>query len=407
MPALEYFMGTTSSTSALFKGTSTYSTDFSNVISRAVAIASLPIQQLTNNQTNLTSQSDELTKLDTKFTALQAAVQKIGSALGGSAFQTSVSADNVLGVTVADGAREGNYSVKVTNIGAFESSMSSQNWSVAKDPSGKPTTFTLVVGNQNYSITPADNSAKSVVNAINANYGNLVQATTVNVAPGDTRISLKSVALGQTNLDILKVPSGVTPAGVQQGAPEGYAMSRTSASWDSSGSPATYTLTIGGDRHDLAMTTGNSASEVASAINAAYGDKVRASVVDLGTSTAHDLRICLQSTVAGPMNGSMTLDLQKAGGASIQTQQTAATSRTASTWNATADAAGSRSTYNLVIGSTNAAIPATTYAFTPKDRRHQLPVWRAGNGVGSRPSDRRKPGLPHFAPKQDRERVHL
>ena len=97
---------------------------------------------------------------------------------------------------MADGAREGNYSVKVTNIGAFESSMSSQNWSVAKDPSGKPTTFTLVVGNQNYSITPADNSAKSVVNAINANYGNLVQATTVNVSPTDTRISLQSAALG-------------------------------------------------------------------------------------------------------------------------------------------------------------------------------------------------------------------
>ena len=85
MPALEYFMGTT--TSALFKGTSSYSSDFANVISRAVAIASLPITQLTNDKADLSSQSDELTKLDTKFTALQSAIQNIGSAMGGSAFQ--------------------------------------------------------------------------------------------------------------------------------------------------------------------------------------------------------------------------------------------------------------------------------------------------------------------------------
>jgi flagellar hook-associated protein 2 len=359
MPALEYFMGTTS-TSALFKGTSTYSTDFANVISRAVAIASLPVQQLTNDKTTLTSQSDELTKLDTTFTALQTAVQKIGSALGGSAFQTSVSTDNVVDVSVADGAREGNYSMNVTNIGAYESSMSTQNWSVAQDAPGKATTFTLVVGNRNYSITPADNSAKSVADAINASYGNLVQATTVNVSPGDTRISLKSVGLGQTSLDILKIPASPTPTSLQQQAAAGYAISQSTASWDSSGSPATYTLVIGGTQHDIAMTTGNSAAEVVSAINAAYGGQVRASVVDLGTSTSPDLRISLQSTTAGPMSGFMTLDLKKAAGASLQTQQIAATNRTTSAWNATADPAGTRGTYNLVVG-------ATKLAFTPAD----------------------------------------
>lgn len=191
-------MGTVSS--SVFKGASAFSTDFANVINRAVAIASLPIQVLTTNKATLTTQSDELTKLDTKFGLLQSAVQNIAAALGGSAFQASVSRENVVDVTVADGAREGNYSMSVTSIGAYETSMSTANWSVAKDPSGKLTTFTLVVGNQNYSVTPADNSPQSVVDAINLNYGNLVQATTVNVAPGDTRISLKGAALGQTSL---------------------------------------------------------------------------------------------------------------------------------------------------------------------------------------------------------------
>ncbi len=350
-------MGTTSS--AVFKGASAFSSDFSNVISRAVAIAGLPIQVLTKDKANLTSQSDEITKLDTKFSLLQSAVQKIGTALGGSAFQTSVSRPNVVDVNVADGAREGYYSMSVTSIGAYETSMSTANWNVAQAPPGTPTTFKLVVGNQNYSITPADNSAQSVVDAINSNYGNLVQATTVNVAPGDTRISLKGAALGQTNLDFLQVPASATPTNLQQQAAAGYAISQTTTSWDSSGSPATYTLAIGGVQYDITPAS-NSADDVVSAINAAYGGQVRGSVVDLGTGSSHDYRVSLQSTTAGPMNGSMTLDVKQAGGAFLQTHQTAATSRTAAAWSATADAAGSRSTYTLVAGSTK-------YSFTPAD----------------------------------------
>ena len=351
-------MATTSSTNALFMGTSTYSADFANVIGRAVAIATLPVTQLTNAKTNLTDQSDELTKLDAKFTALQTAVQQIGTALGGSSFQTDVSSPNVVDVSVADGAQEGYYTMNVTSIGAYESSMSTANWNVP-EVARQPATFTLVVGNQNYSVTGADNSAQSVADAINANYGNLVQATTVNVAPNDTRISLKSAALGQTSLDILNISPNATPTSLQQQVSPGYAISQTTASWDASGSPATYTLTIGGDQHDITPAS-NSAADVVTAINAAYGDQVRASVADLGTGGTHDYRISLQSTTAGPMNGSMVLDLKQAGGTSLQTQQTTATSRTSAAWSATADPAGSRSTYTLVAG-------AGKYTFTPAD----------------------------------------
>ena len=352
-------MGTTSTTPTYFTGTSAYSTDFNNVVSRAVAIADLPITQLTNNQTALTNQSDELTKLDTKFAALQAAVAAIGTALGGSSFQTSVSSDNVVDVSLADGAQEGYYTMNVTSIGAYESSMSAANWNVP-ETNGQPTTFTLVVGNQNYSVTGADNSAQSVADAINASYGNLVQATTVNVAPGDTRISLQSATLGQTNLDLLNIPTGPTPTSLQQPAAAGYAVSQTAATWDASGSTAaTYVLTIGGSQYNISPAS-NSAADVASAINTAYGGQVRAAVVNLGTSTSPDNRISLESTTDGPMNGSTTLDLQRTGSASLQTQQIPVTSLSAASWDATADAAGSRSTYNLVIGS-------STYSFTPAD----------------------------------------
>src|SRR4051794_25120872 len=111
------------SSSAIFKGSSAYSSDFANLITRAVSIASLPMQQLTIQKTNLTRQSDELTKLDTKFGLLQTAIQKVGTALGGAAYQTEVSADKVVDVSVADGAQEGVYSINVSNIGAYGASL--------------------------------------------------------------------------------------------------------------------------------------------------------------------------------------------------------------------------------------------------------------------------------------------
>src|SRR5208283_2953424 len=101
MPAQEFLMGTTSTAPTYFTGTSAYSTDFNNVVARAVAIAQLPITQLTTEQTALTNQSTELSTLDTKFTALQTAIQAIGTAIGGSSFQTSVSSPNVVNVNVA------------------------------------------------------------------------------------------------------------------------------------------------------------------------------------------------------------------------------------------------------------------------------------------------------------------
>ena len=66
---------------------------------------------------------------------------------------------------------------------------------------------------------------------------------------------------------------------------------------------------MGGNQLNITPAT-NSAADVVTAINSAYGGQVRASVVDLGTGNNHDYRIAMQSTTAGPINGSMTLDLQ-------------------------------------------------------------------------------------------------
>ena len=194
---------TTSGT--MFTGTSQYSQDFQNVITRAVAIASLPITLLTNQQTTLTNQSTALTKLGTDFTALQTAVQGIQSALDGSSYQTTISSPTVCSATVADGAQQGNYSISVTSPGAYQSSLTTTTWA----STGGAASYTLVVGGSDYTVSATDDSAATVAAAINTQYGNLVDASAVNVGTSTTpdyRISLQSATLGPVSVDLQLTP---------------------------------------------------------------------------------------------------------------------------------------------------------------------------------------------------------
>ena len=194
-----------SNTSGIFTGTSAYSQDFQNVISRAVAIASMPITLLTDQQTTLSNQSNELTTIDTDFNSLQTAIQGISDAMSGSSYQTTVSDPTSVSASVSDGVQEGVYSIQVDDVGSYATSLSTSTWDSTADPSGNPSTYSLMVNGQSYSFTPTDNSAATVASAINSQYGNMVNATVVNVgttATPDDRISLQSTSLSPTTLDI-------------------------------------------------------------------------------------------------------------------------------------------------------------------------------------------------------------
>jgi len=314
-----------SNPSSIFTGTSTYSQDFQNVINRAVAIAALPINLLTGQQTALGNQSTELQTLNNKFNTLQAAVQSIQDAMGGSNMQTTNSSPAVADVTLGTGATEGVYSLDVVDPGAYATSLSSQTWNSAAGPSGKATTYNLVVNGQTHSITPTDNSAATVASTINAQFGNLVNATAVNIgtaASPDTRISLQSATLGPMTLD-LQAPAQTGLQAQKAPATGGFAVSQTNWSWDPTAGPngnaVTYTLTVGNSTQ-LFSVTDNSATSVAQAINGLAGNPVQATVVDLGSGTNHDYRIQLQSNTAGTMK----LDLSRSTPFTLQTQSQAA-----------------------------------------------------------------------------------
>ena len=193
---------TTSSSAATFNGTSTYASEFQSEITREVEIASLPITQLQTDQATLNSQSTALGTLDADFTNLQTAIQGIDTAVSGSSFDASVSDPSALTATVSDGATEGNYTVQIDSVGAYATSLTSSTWN---DAAGAAQTYQLMVGGQTYNITPSDNSASSVVSAINSQEGNLVQATLVNVGSSsspDYRIALQDQLLEDNPVDL-------------------------------------------------------------------------------------------------------------------------------------------------------------------------------------------------------------
>jgi len=108
-------------------------------------------------------------------------------------------------VSVSDGVAEGVYAIDVVNVGSYATSLSTNTWDSTADPSGNPSTYSLMVNGQSYSFTPANNSAATVASTINSQYGSMVNATVVNVgsaASPDDRISLQSTSLSPTTLDI-------------------------------------------------------------------------------------------------------------------------------------------------------------------------------------------------------------
>jgi flagellar capping protein FliD len=186
----------------MFNGTSRYAQDFANVISRATAIASLPIKLMSNDKDALSTQAGDLSRLNDSFSALQTAIGSVQDALGGASFQAAVSDDSKISASVGDGAVEGVYSIEVIDPGSYASSQTPSAW--VNDTATH--TYQLSLGGVSHDIHPANNSAAGVAQAINDAYGDQVHAAVVNVGSTDIpdyRISLQATSLGNVAPNIL------------------------------------------------------------------------------------------------------------------------------------------------------------------------------------------------------------
>lgn len=195
-----------SSSTITFNGSSTYASSFQQVIQRAVGIASLPMQILQGDVTELTSKQQATSSLGSSFQLLQTALSSLGTASSGTP-SASVSGGGVT-ATASSGALPGTYSIQVDDVGSSTVSLSKDSLTTVTDPStGNISTaagFTLTVNGVAHTLTPSSGSLSSLVTAINgANDG--VQATIVNVGTNtspDYRLSLTSTNLGADTIQL-------------------------------------------------------------------------------------------------------------------------------------------------------------------------------------------------------------
>lgn len=202
-------MGSVSSNSAAtFVGNSSFSSDFQQVIARAVGIASLPLQALQNQQNSLNNQQTALQSLSSKFQALQTAVDGLNNTVGAGSFSANVSSSTVATAFTASGVTAGSYSLNVTSIGSHTNTMSINGLTTVTDPSSgnidSTTAYTLSIDGTDYQISPSGSSLNALVSAINTSSAN-VQATVVNVGGSsspDYRLSVQGTKYANNNIQL-------------------------------------------------------------------------------------------------------------------------------------------------------------------------------------------------------------
>ena len=200
-------MGTTPAT---FNGSSSYAADLQQTITHAVAIASIPLNQLNSNVTALQSQSTELGYLQNGFNLIQSALQGLTTAATGGGLSATVG-DNTIAtanLNTSAAVTAGTYALNVISTGSPTTSVSNASLPAVSDPSASSistsTSYTLSVGGSNFTITPTTNSLNALAQAINSS-GAGVSATVLNLgspsAP-DYHLSLQSAALGNVPIQL-------------------------------------------------------------------------------------------------------------------------------------------------------------------------------------------------------------
>jgi flagellar hook-associated protein 2 len=193
-----------SSTSSIFTGSSSYSADFSQVITRAQKIASLPITLLENQKSALTAEQSALNNLSSSFSSFQASVIALGSATTAPNVAVSHSDSTVATATASVGALPGVYRITVVDPGSQASATSAAGGAnTITDPAKKSissvSSFSLTANGKVFSNIKAPNNLNSLAEAINKAAKDDVRATVVNMgttAAPSYQLSIQNVKYG-------------------------------------------------------------------------------------------------------------------------------------------------------------------------------------------------------------------
>ena len=288
---------------ATFSGSSTYSSSFQQVLTRAVQIASLPGLELEATVNTLTSQESAMTGLETTFSSLENALESVNTAAQG-AVAATVSDKSVLTATASSSAEAATYQVTVDDIGSEAAATTNAGSTTVTDPStcsiSDSSTYSLLINGASTTITPSGTSLDDLESAINdANLG--VQATIVNVGGSsgtDYRLALTSTSVGTNTIEL----------------DDSGGNSLTSQTAD--GSPALYTVNgssqISSDTRSITVAPGVTAQLVSDSsspvtITVAQGTSALSSALS-SLATAYNSAVSALTAQTGSTGGALTGD---------------------------------------------------------------------------------------------------
>ena len=210
---------TSSITAPTFTGSSTFASSFQQVLTKAVSLADLPIQEIQANVNTETNQQSALNSLESSFNSLSSALQAVGTAASGSYSATS-SAPTEASATATSSALPGTYSIQVDSPGAYSTAMSGTGSPVVTDPTtqsiSSATSFSLTVNGTTTTITPTDSSLEGLASAITGSSAG-ARATIVNLGSNSspnyqlvvtsTSLNNDPVELSDSSGDLLGTPT--------------------------------------------------------------------------------------------------------------------------------------------------------------------------------------------------------
>jgi flagellar hook-associated protein 2 len=198
-----------------FTGVSTYSQDFQSILTRAVNIASLPLNQLQNEDSDTLTRKSLLGAMQSTVGDLTDAVSSLGTIASSNALGATSSDPSAVSVTLNGAAGPGSYTV--SNITSLASAASEISQSGYADPGSTPVSsngsMRLTVGDKTFDFTLSDNSLNGLRDQING----LDAGVTASIIATDAGsfLTVTANSTGATTLSLTDDPGDSTNANIQ------------------------------------------------------------------------------------------------------------------------------------------------------------------------------------------------
>ena len=196
-----------------FTGVSTYSTDFQSILTRAVNIASLPLKQLQNSESDLLQRKTQLASFGDSVTSLASTFAALARSVSTSGIQASSSDSTLVTATASGALNPASYTINlITSLAATASETSTSGFADSAATHVSATgSLKLVVGSKNYNInlSNSQNNLVGLRDAINfLGTGATASILTTGTGANANYLSISANTNGHTTLQLFDDPTG-------------------------------------------------------------------------------------------------------------------------------------------------------------------------------------------------------